>query len=336
MASSSKWKTGLLKTGLPLEYVTARSLSERGHSIFGEYPYTRPDESGKPIEFFVDIRTYKSLSFGGHLIVLSMLVECKYRQPGTTWVFAPLPADTYPIGLVQSTEDISPIRLNDKALWDFEKQTGYCVSGVELTSDGSGNTSGTKHGIFQLKYAMLHLIANSMGHNYEECVYDGNHIDISCPIIVTTADLRLIKPGLSLEDFRQANELSEVTDAKDALILNERPGPQLQTFAVGIGNQFTGSHPSLFERLKALDRVLVGPEWEKRYAPDLDTIRRVFEHSVERVLVINYESLDLVLDKLDAAIGEVLTTVKSYGSLVTSSGVVSLTDLEGSVVAADL
>ena len=100
MSKDSKWKTGLLKTGLPLEYVTARALSERGHGILGEYPYTHPDESGKLKEFSVDIRTHKTLKSDDCLLVLSMLVECKYRQPGVSWVFAPLPGETYPIGVV--------------------------------------------------------------------------------------------------------------------------------------------------------------------------------------------------------------------------------------------
>ena len=43
--SNIKWKTDFLKTGLPLEYVTANALSKMGHTIFGEYPYNRPNEN---------------------------------------------------------------------------------------------------------------------------------------------------------------------------------------------------------------------------------------------------------------------------------------------------
>ena len=59
--ANNKWKMGLLKTGLPLEYVTSNILNKIGHDIFGEYPYIRPDENKKLKEFSVDLRTYKCL-----------------------------------------------------------------------------------------------------------------------------------------------------------------------------------------------------------------------------------------------------------------------------------
>ncbi len=58
---TNKWKTGFLKTGLPLEYVTSNIFNKLGHEIFGEYPYIRPNESKELKEFSVDLRTYKCL-----------------------------------------------------------------------------------------------------------------------------------------------------------------------------------------------------------------------------------------------------------------------------------
>lgn len=99
---NKKWKTGFLKTGLPLEYVTSNILNAKGYSIFGEYPYVRPNENGDYREFSIDIRAHKCLNSDDRLFVLDALVKCKFRQPGTTWIFSPFPSDSMPIGLVHT------------------------------------------------------------------------------------------------------------------------------------------------------------------------------------------------------------------------------------------
>jgi hypothetical protein len=161
MTSSKHWKNGLLKTGLPLEYVVSNVLNRKGHEVFGTYPYIRPDESKVLKEFSVDLRTYKCLDSKDRLIILSMLVECKYRQPDTSWIFSPFPSKTVPIGLIQSSEDLVPVRLNSDSIWKFEETTGYCISGVELNKNGDGKAEGMKHGIFQLRFAMPVLLKNT-------------------------------------------------------------------------------------------------------------------------------------------------------------------------------
>jgi len=314
--SDKKWKTGLLKTGLPLEYVTANILNDMGYSIFGEYPYARPNENGELKEFSIDIRTHKCLDSNEKLFVLEMLVECKYRQPGTTWIFSPYPVeDGIPIGLVHSTEDLVPVRLHGQSLWKFEEDIGYCVSGVELMNNGGGNTDGARHGVFQLRYGMpilqKHLYEHVLDHSWSA----GRNIDFLCPILVTTADIRVIKPNLQLEDFLNASELDEVSELREAIILNERPGPQLESFADLLAEEFISSRPELESRLAALDKVLVGEEWETRYAPDVDTIRRSFSQSTERVLIVNYKFFKSVISKLEKALMEDIATEKVYAKI---------------------
>ena len=316
MSKNAKWKSGLLKTGLPLEYVTARILSEKGHSIFGEYPYIRPNESGELREFSVDLRTWKwfdsQSDFTGGL---SILVECKYRQPGTKWIFAPLPGEAYPIGLVNSTEDLVPVRLhNSEAIWNVEKNLGYCVGGIELSKDGSGVASRVRHGVFQLRYAMPPLLRHELENAYKYAWFKGHHIDLLFPMLVTTAELRLLKKGLELDDFKNANEISELTDVRDALVLNERPGPQLQEFADEHARDFIVAHPKLETRLDALSQVLVGPKYENRAAPNLESIERSFGFSTERILVVTYDALDRVLTRISDAIDENLKSATIYGS----------------------
>jgi len=320
--SSNKWKNGFLKTGLPLEYVTSNILDDLGHFIFGEYPYIRPDERKELKEFSVDLRTYKTLdnSNDERLIVLSMLIECKYRQQGTSWIFSPFPSDMVPLGIMNSTENITATRIGNENVLKFEQNIGYCISGVELSADGSGNTNGVKHGVFQLRFAMPKFVKNSYASGLERTFYDGRFIELSCAILVTTADIRVIKSNITLEDFTSANELDDVFEIKEAIILNERPGPQLQEFADKLAEELIEEYPNLEKRLLDIDKVLIGKEWKNRYSPDLDTIKRSIVHSAERILIINHKYLDKVIKELEKALQEDIKMEKIYGKVLETNG----------------
>ena len=323
----SKWKTGFLKTGLPLEYVTSNILNKNEHEIFGEYPYIRPNESKDLKEFSVDLRTWKCLDDDDKLIVLSMLVECKYRQPGTSWVFSPFPSKTIPIGILNSTEDLVPVRIGSDSVFKFEQSIGYCISGIELNSEGSGNTNGVKHGIFQLRFAMPEFVKNDYESALDHTYADGRFIDLSCAILVTTADIRVIKPNLDLNHFTSAYELDDVTELREAIILNERAGPQLQEFADLLADEFIKQHPELEKRLLEIDSVLIGKEWKSRSAPDLDTIKRSIGYSSERILIVNHQHLEKIVKNLEKAIIKDIKKEKVYGKVIEKEGGLEITKL---------
>ncbi|WP_299528950.1 hypothetical protein [Ulvibacterium sp.] len=325
--STNKWKTGLLKTGLPLEYVTSNILNNIGHEIFGEYPYIRPNESRELKEFSVDLRTWKCLDDNDKLIILSMLVECKYRQPGTSWIFSPYPSDSYPIGILNSTEDLVPVRIESKSVWKFERSIGYCIGGVELTNDGGGNTNGAKHGIFQLRFAMPVFVQNDYENALESNWSEGRFIDLSCGVLVTTADIRVIKPNLDLKDFNLASDLDDVSELKEAIILNEKAGPQLQEFADSLADELIEKHPELEQRLSDIDNVLIGKEWKNRTAPDIDTIKRSIGYSTERILIINEKHLGKTIKNLEKAIIKDIKKEKVYGKVIETNDGFKITKL---------
>ncbi|MFD0975429.1 hypothetical protein [Salinimicrobium gaetbulicola] len=328
MSSNKNWKKGLLKTGLPLEFLTSNIFNKLGHEIFGEYPYIRPDESRNLREFSVDLRTWKCMDDDDKLIILSSLVECKYRQPGTSWVFAPYPSETVAIGIMNSTEDLVPYRIESKAVWKFEEKIGYCINGVELTTDGNGNTNGVKHGVFQLKFAMPEFLKNDYENALKVSYSDGRFIDLSFAILVTTADIRLIKSNVTLDDFTSAENIEDVTNLKEAIILNERPGPQLQEFADSIADNFIKEHPDLEKRLSDIDDVLVGKEWKNRSAPDIDTIKRSIGYSAERILIVNYNYLEKTIKNLEKAILKDIKKAKVYGKVLENDEKIDIVKFE--------
>src|ERR1035438_684627 len=89
---SKSWKDALLSSGLPLEYEATRILVQSGFHVDGEYPYNRRSDCGSE-EFSVDLLAHHYLengckdgSFKGQI---AAVCECKYRNPGKTWVFMP-------------------------------------------------------------------------------------------------------------------------------------------------------------------------------------------------------------------------------------------------------
>jgi acyl carrier protein phosphodiesterase len=234
-----------------------------------------------------------------------------------------------PIGLIQSTEDLVPVRLNGNSAWEFEEKIGYCISGIELNKNGDGKAEGLKHGVFQLRFAMPVLLKNAFEHVLESNWSDGRSIELLCPILVTTSEIRLIKPDLNLDDFTYAGDLNDITEVREAIILNERPGPQLQEFADSLAEEFVKNHPQLAKRLTELDNVLNGKEWENRTAPDIDTIKRSFGYSTERILVVNYNAFERITEELESSIKKDLDSEKVYGKVVSTQDGYSIKSIEG-------
>jgi hypothetical protein len=333
---NKKWKLSLLKSGLPLEAVVANQLISLGHHVLGEYPYLRPDEKNEIREFSVDIRTFSNVQPTEPSHALSMLVECKYRNPHTTWLFAPVPSDSYAIGLLHDTSDLATVRFHNDALWRFEEKIGYCVGGVEIAPDGTCNRDAVRHGVSQLRFAMPTLVERALKSAYEDLWSEGRHVEFCCPILVTTADIRILRSGVSLAEVEAAESLDEISSQKDALICNEQSGPQLQEYADRIADSFVRGASSLGRRMKALQKVLVGPEWRSRVAPDTSTVVSSFAHSSERVLIVNHAAFPSVLEKLQAALEFHTTLSSEYGRLAKSAESVCLLDPEGAVLAREI
>jgi hypothetical protein len=328
----NKWKQHLLKSGLPLEFIVAQELSSRGHEVFGEYPYVRPDEKNERKEFSVDVRTHAHYEVGDSFHTLSLLVECKYRTPGTVWMFAPLSSNTYAVGLIHDTSEVAPVRFHGNELSSFEDEIGYCVGGVEISPDSGANREAVRHGLAQLRFAMPVLFAGDLQHALQHPWSNGRHVSFCCPLLVTTAELRCLKKGLALDDFHQASSLDEISEVTGAIVVNEEVGPQLQTYADEISSNFAQDAPKLKRRLSALGKVLVSHENQSRMAPDLSSILRSIAHTAERVLVVNLTAFPALLEKLGKTFESHLTSEKVYGTLEYSDGELALLNTERVVV----
>lgn len=168
----ANWKKRLLRTSVPLEHEAARILSARGFGVSADYPYHRVDADVEK-EFSVDVRGVKGaggLQKPGSQCLLDVLVECKYRDRGTTWLFLPEPrTDSAGVeDVLQAIDLFSPKFVHGRWPHD-DPPLDRCYTGVEVGGqDGGGESDKSKgrafeaqlrHGVRQLQYALPSLIA---------------------------------------------------------------------------------------------------------------------------------------------------------------------------------
>lgn len=192
-----KWKNSLLKTSLPLEYLTTEKLSELKYGIQGEYRYLRPNEQGILTEFSVDIWAVNHL-FKRNLGLwanLNYLIECKYCHEGIKWLFAPLArTDTeqfVEISVIHTLDKICTRQIfNRQPIWSLAKRFPLCFKGVELLPNDA-TAQNIERGRSQLRYGIpqlaIHLSQTQMMTFHDEDLF----VEFICPILVTTARISL-------------------------------------------------------------------------------------------------------------------------------------------------
>lgn len=300
---SKKWKDALLRTSLPLEYLVAELLSASGFGIHGEYHYLRPNENGVPTEFSIDIWAVNQLFkkdrriWGG----LNYLIECKYCYPGVKWLFTPhTKSDTEHLfegSTVYTLDKLCTRQVFDKRpIWNLAKKFPICFKGVEIHQKDA-TPQNIERGRSQLRYGTprlaIHLSETQMNIFNDEDL----HLEFICPMLVTTAELFVLKNGLDLHDFRNVNELSDIASEVPALILTNPYSHLFADYADKMIKDLHLKNPAVKERLEQLDGILKKTTGENQNHPsawasvysDLDI------HEISRrILVVNYNEVEAV------------------------------------------
>jgi len=317
----TKWKDALLKTSLPLEYLVADKLSNLRFGIQGEYHYLRPNEQGIQTEFSIDIWAVNVLFKKnlGMWASLNYLIECKYCHPGVKWLFAPhTKTDTerlFEISIVHALDKLCTRRIFDKRpLWKLANQFPICFKGVELYSKDA-TAQNIERGRSQLRYGTPHLaihLSESQMMNFHD---EDLHLEFICPILVTTADLFVLKYGLSLNDFQNVNELSKIAFKVPALILTN---PYSHLFIEYTDKMITDLHsesPTIRERLEQLDGLIkkrTGQNEDNPKAWASLSFNSDIREISQRILVLSYNSIETVHKILRRAVvrsGKSLTQI---------------------------
>ncbi len=253
-----KLKDSLLKSSIPLEQIVGEMLSDVGYDVAGEFSYVRKNEMGNPIECSVDIWAFQLLEtipdeeWWG---MSSLLVECKYCYPGVKWVFSRYPTDDAgTLGTICCMDMLTVVKIRDREpLYDFDRPIPFVRRGVAI-HQGGFDPNGIAHGIEQLRYALpnryVHALMSSL--DFRESA----EVTFECPILVTTADLRILQRGLTIEAVEAANDIEDITDSADAVVVHQRPGNQFRSYSSERLLRFMEDYAEAAQRIRDLDTIL--------------------------------------------------------------------------------
>lgn len=240
--AKKKWKKGLLSSGFPLEFETAKVLVKSGFVVQPDYCYERI-EAGQTKDFSIDLKgdLYFPTSNPNRVTAsLELLVECKYRAPNMTWVLLPdVNRPEHSVGegyVIRPIDRFSFCKVSTNPIWEFEDNAPLCYKGTEIDlSDGNAYDAEIRRGISQLQYGLPRLISESISFQLLGCHPEDVTAFFVLPILVTTADLRVLKRGTTLGEVENTRILEEITRRVSFLTLVNSFGPD---FAAHSKEQF--------------------------------------------------------------------------------------------------
>jgi hypothetical protein len=237
------WKAGLFATGLPLRYDAARTLVARGFTVDTDYYAAgRPgphgaDASAAPNR--VDIHAHAATPFTRSDRItsrLELLVACCPGDPETVWVFPPDPGR--PAGVpsppgrsLRIVDRFSPDAVSDAAASRLDAEVPDCQPGMILDPvRGSGDAERPRAEIARLQLALPRLFAdNVLAHFLAPLPH--NVAFLFCPILVTSAPIRVLNDDLDDGRLAAAADLEEITESPPfgAVRVRSGYGPAFET-----------------------------------------------------------------------------------------------------------
>ena len=214
----SAYKKALLKSGLPFEYEVCNYLRKNGFIVDFEYPYIKDDENGIQKEFSYDLEaSYNTI---GHY--LDFQIECKYKmEPDTIWCF--LPNETAYMQEINATSFIHEVDafsekkdlLNHTS--DFPSLAPICIKGVEIYGKDQANEKTIVQAAYQLSCSFTEKIINDFYHEINLLLVKDT-IFYQIPIIVTNANLYLLKTDITTDEIKNADNIESIAQNHNILL----------------------------------------------------------------------------------------------------------------------
>ena len=214
----TSYKKALLKSGLPFEYEVCNYLRKTGFIVDFEYPYIKEDENGTQKEFSYDLDA--SYSTIGHF--LDFQIECKYKmEPDTIWCF--LPNETAYMQDINTTSFIHEVdAFSEKKdllchTSDFPSLAPICTKGVEIYSKDQANEKTIVQAAYQLSCSFTEKIIDDFYHEIN-LLLGKDTIFYQIPIIVTNANLYLLKTDITTEEIKQSDNIESIAQNHSILL----------------------------------------------------------------------------------------------------------------------
>jgi len=301
------FKIYLLRSGIPLEASITQKVQIFDLIDKGEYFYER---NGKV--FSVDINAtgfldFEKIHYRDNLIALDLLIECKYHEEDRKWAFMSFkkPRD---FSFRVNTRNVFiefPLkkRLNEYGYYQkyqkrkykqfypqifskyFPKNLRKVHKGIEIHKGGF-NPKSISESRFQLLFGLGKKISEGVKdlyENSEEKYIDGDEYFYRhgllgyflLPIIVTTAELYVLKPEITVEDIKQSKNLEQIAENVKAVFYEQGPHLELEDF---IRKSFTFKEEMLKSQFFTYDNI--------------DSEISIVSNIEPRILIINYYNFE--------------------------------------------
>lgn len=241
--NNKKWKSRLLSSSIPLEYETAKILSNLGFSVSYDHTFLRK-EGSEFKEFSIDLKGLLFFPLDNPNQIdanLRFLVECKYRDEGKKWLFLP---DTNTEDFSNQTlgytirviDEFTKRKIKKNHIYKFEEKLNFALKGVEVNiTNGEVFDKDIRHGLYQLKFSLPEMVLDSIESNIYGHINDSDPWFI-VPILLTNADLHLLNKDFSMQSLANTDDIESISEKVPYLICYSDFGPD-----------FTNHHKSIFK-----------------------------------------------------------------------------------------
>jgi hypothetical protein len=216
-------------------------------------------------------------------------------------------------GCVSVVDELTSVRVTSgaKSLYSLEQTLPYCARGVEIHSSGCDGNS-IQRGLSQLRYAMPSMIAMTLRSQVQTWHDEDLSIHFLVPILVTTAELWVLRPEVGIDDIHAAEDLHEVASEVPALIHYEKQTPNLEVYASGIEEQLIKRYPVVLERIQQI-QALTGKDYS--HLPTTFELDHRFEFAGQNVLIVTLRHFKKIIGRLKRDIGLVGRDLERVGRL---------------------
>lgn len=206
---TKKWGESFLKSGLPLEHVTAVTLRSLDWHVAPHFEYERPG-SDAPRLFEVDLVAETKYASGG--TDLHLLIECKYHDSSRFWFFHPLETERGTSdGMVLNPAPFQTLR--DPAAKNMIGLAPASYWGVVVSEDGQKQDNAIHTAIEQLAHAFVPYVTYRLIDLPYGPSTEGILASCVVPLIVTNASIFRLRPEVTdLAEIRDAADPSDIAD----------------------------------------------------------------------------------------------------------------------------
>ena len=204
---SKKWGESFLKSGLPLEHLTAMALRSLGWDIETNLEYSRQNKDGNETWFELDL--FATSPGENKDTELGFLIECKYHDASRFWVL--LPSEEGGWLFDDAVLNCGPVQtLCDPRKESFLGLAPTSTWGVVVSEDGTKQENAIHTAIQQLTNAFVPYLS---GRLWQCDLFLNPRATAVVPMIVTNASLYRLRPEIrDLEVIRNASSPAEVAD----------------------------------------------------------------------------------------------------------------------------